>query len=126
MVTVRPKTGAQMSGSGYQLTFDGEKWTGTSPTGAKITPRGEMQTKLTQRWFAQQKKKAATTVEPEEDEAAGTEAVMDKVQAMVGQDNLHKAIQLGEQLVSKGNIGRLTQLERLGLAILVARKKVRI
>ena len=111
MVNVKPKKGAQISGNGYNLEFDGEKWTGTNPTGSKL-------------WLDQQEKKSEKPV-PDDDQD-GTEAVMDQVQTMVGQDKLRKAVELGEQLVSKGKTGQLTQLERLGLAILVARKKVQI
>ena len=124
MVNVKPKKGAQISGNGYNLEFDGEKWTGTNPTGSKITPRGGMQAKITKLWLDQQEKKSEKPV-PDDDQD-GTEAVMDQVQTMVGQDKLRKAVELGEQLVSKGKTGQLTQLERLGLAILVARKKVQI
>lgn len=129
MVNVRPKKGAQISGNGYELEFDGEKWTGVNPTGSKITPRGEMQAKITKLWLAQQEKKAEKPADGEGDKVSdeeGTEAIMNQVQDMVGQDRLRKAVEIGEQLVSKGKVSQLTQLERLGLAILVARKKVQI
>lgn len=117
MADITPPKGATIEQSGYKLVFDGEKWSGTNDDGHPVTPKPDIQPKITAIWAKQR---------PDKEDQEEVEQKMDQVQGDVGTDSLKNAIDLANDIVKNDKYNELSELEKLGFAILVARKKVKV